>query len=59
MCEYCCEDGKIITGNSYMVFATKMTGFLMIEENKLIAQVDDETIVDEEINYCPFCSRKL
>ena len=55
MCKYCCEDGEIITGNTYMVFGTKMAGFLMVEGNKLMEQIDDETIAEEEINYCPFC----
>ena len=59
MCKYCCEDGEIITGNTYMVFGTKMAGFLMVEGNKLMAQIDDETIAEEEVNYCPFCGRKL
>lgn len=59
MCKYCCEDGEIITGNSHMIFGTKMTGYLMIEGNKLMAQIDDETIAEEEINYCPFCGEKL
>lgn len=59
MCKYCCEDGEIITGNSYMIFGTKMAGFLCVEGNKIIAQIDDETIIEEEIDYCPFFGQKL
>ena len=59
MCKYCCEDGEIITGNSYIIFGTKMARFLCVEGNKIIAQIDDETIIEEEIDYCTFCGQKL
>lgn len=59
MCKYCCEDGEIIIGNNYMVFGTKMTGALCVEGNKIIAQIEDETIIEKKIDYCPFCGQKL
>lgn len=62
MCDFCCEDGKIIDCNVYDIFGNEMTASIMISTykgNRIVTMLGDNEIAELRINYCPLCGRKL
>ncbi len=63
MCDFCCEDGKVVSGKEYNIFGRDMTVDLMLttykQKNILEAVAENETVTEMRIAYCPMCGRKL